>query len=351
LLKYCLKTECTVINEFPSWCSFDLSEGGPEPGLRKFEDSKETLTVIACGGDGTVCWVLSVLDKLKWSPYPPIAVLPLGTGNDMARVLLWGKGYEGEDLHSFLHKVQNSAAMQFDRWKIHAKFLDNEQIQSFRHTFQESKETHTHTNNDDDDDDDDDTVPTIMSGDSVSLSPALISTSNGSTPPVSPQSFNAEWNTGKNTPPATILVTDSTSSTPTSTPSGSKKKKKKQLSEVGTVPTTRQSHEFEGASPPSGNPTNINTSPVQSTPDSSMSGNSLRSPLSRSVHTIPETKSLYMKKSSSSDQEIPQIDISTPTSTPTFSPIVSSSSSSSVPSSSKGKKKHGRKKKSQHFSC
>jgi len=48
--------------------------------------------VVACGGDGTT-WIVSLLDA-NLGPgrdQPPLAVIPLGTGNDMDRVLDRGR--------------------------------------------------------------------------------------------------------------------------------------------------------------------------------------------------------------------------------------------------------------------
>eukprot|EP01124_Arcella_intermedia_P032046 TRINITY_DN73_c1_g5_i1.p1 TRINITY_DN73_c1_g5~~TRINITY_DN73_c1_g5_i1.p1 ORF type:complete len:648 (-),score=202.80 TRINITY_DN73_c1_g5_i1:24-1967(-) len=96
---------------------YDLSNGGPAEGVSTYKKDPR-VKFIVCGGDGTVCWIMSELDKQEVKKWPPIAILPLGTGNDMARVLLWGNGYEGESLESFVSWVKQSKAIKLDRWKL-----------------------------------------------------------------------------------------------------------------------------------------------------------------------------------------------------------------------------------------
>jgi hypothetical protein len=78
-----LKTQLRrLLNPIQIW---DLADGGPEKILRSFSVFTR-LRLLVCGGDGTVSWIISTLDKMKLDRWPPIAILPLGTGNDLARI-------------------------------------------------------------------------------------------------------------------------------------------------------------------------------------------------------------------------------------------------------------------------
>ncbi|KAH8388413.1 hypothetical protein KR093_005962 [Drosophila rubida] len=100
---------------------FDLDNGGPLPGLYVFRQITN-YKILVCGGDGTIGWVLQCLDNVGQDSEcssPPCAIVPLGTGNDLARVLCWGSGYTGgEDPLNMLRDVIEAEEIRLDRWTV-----------------------------------------------------------------------------------------------------------------------------------------------------------------------------------------------------------------------------------------
>lgn len=91
--------------------------------------------VLACGGDGTCGWIFSSLDKVwlrllgersnscrihlsKYKDHLPVAILPLGTGNDLSREFHWGgKFREGMKKKSMIRSIQTGRIAKLDRWR------------------------------------------------------------------------------------------------------------------------------------------------------------------------------------------------------------------------------------------
>ena len=95
-----------------------------EEGLSRLKIFKDlaNIKLVVAGGDGTICSVLNFLTSGvvdEWvQNNPPVAILPLGTGNDLSRSLGWGSGEEDRDAKTFLEELKNSRTTQLDRWTL-----------------------------------------------------------------------------------------------------------------------------------------------------------------------------------------------------------------------------------------
>ncbi|XP_021286036.1 diacylglycerol kinase 1 [Herrania umbratica] len=113
---------------------FELSSTqGPEIGLFLFRKVPH-FRILVCGGDGTVGWVLNAIDKQNFVSPPPVAILPAGTGNDLARVLSWGGGLGSVErqggLCTVLQHIEHAAVTILDRWKVAILNQQGKQLQS-----------------------------------------------------------------------------------------------------------------------------------------------------------------------------------------------------------------------------
>ncbi len=72
--------------------------------------------VVLCGGDGTVSSIVSHLVNLE--QIPPIAIIPLGTGNDIARGTMWLKSWMKFGLDGLFYAIKEGRCGSLDVWQL-----------------------------------------------------------------------------------------------------------------------------------------------------------------------------------------------------------------------------------------
>ena len=72
--------------------------------------------IVAAGGDGTVSFVAQSLALLPHPP--PLAVLPLGTGNDLARALGWLSWWRHGGIQTFMAGLKSGEVRSMDLWSL-----------------------------------------------------------------------------------------------------------------------------------------------------------------------------------------------------------------------------------------
>lgn len=127
----------------------DLAERDPVAALEWCRLlGKTPCTVLVAGGDGTIAWLLNTIHKLSLKvlfififfimitlvcylntntnecfytkqPVPSVAIIPLGTGNDLSRVLGWGKEHDKHmDPVKVLLNIWMAQEIKLDRYEM-----------------------------------------------------------------------------------------------------------------------------------------------------------------------------------------------------------------------------------------
>lgn len=110
--------------------SMDFADGEWRAEFTRHEEMKEqilgalssTETLIAVGGDGTVSAVLSTMLDGDFANKVKIGLIPLGTGNDLARVLNLYKPFVDRGLLFLVRRLLRASARPFDIWKVNGTY-------------------------------------------------------------------------------------------------------------------------------------------------------------------------------------------------------------------------------------
>lgn len=122
--------DTTSIEMGIEWCRL-LNQYFPETRVK----------VLVAGGDGTVGWVLNTIDQLELNPKPEVAILPLGTGNDLSRVLGWGEVFSCDtSVDEVMKTILSSKSIEMDRWTLRIEPISR--LLSKRLSFTAAKEVY-----------------------------------------------------------------------------------------------------------------------------------------------------------------------------------------------------------------
>ena len=100
---------------------------------------KSNVRIIVAGGDGTVTWVLGTIASLGLHPAPPVAIMPLGTGNDLSINLGWGKKFveswvKTNHIYDTLLQYSDAHVQSIDYWNMTATCPDSSFYKGLPHS-------------------------------------------------------------------------------------------------------------------------------------------------------------------------------------------------------------------------
>ena len=85
--------------------------------------ARSKFRILAAGGDGTVAWILKTVMELGLDPPPPVAVLPLGTGNDLSLSFGWGNTFQQAWIDVRPTVQEDAASASFERVPVFLPLL------------------------------------------------------------------------------------------------------------------------------------------------------------------------------------------------------------------------------------
>ncbi|MEW5309996.1 MAG: hypothetical protein WDW38_001832 [Sanguina aurantia] len=119
------------------WENLRVMEAG---GHARARILRSKLRILVAGGDGTIAWVLKTIKDLDLKPAPPVAIMPLGTGNDLSRSFGWGGAFDHNWISNFnslfytLKRVNAAAVADLDCWRVTVTLPRKELLKDHPHS-------------------------------------------------------------------------------------------------------------------------------------------------------------------------------------------------------------------------